>query len=246
MQGRIVALLTLAALLGISTPARAAGALVAHVAVASTNGGAGATTTAINATGGNLIVIYASLGTAIMTSDITDSTGSNTYTALSSVTSVITSQIFYAWNPTVSATMTWTLSHGSSFPSFEVLVFSGAQTSSDPFDVQNGNAPGASNTVQPGSITPNTSGEIIVSGLGCNCSSLPSIDSGFTVTDWEALNGGNSYGSAAAYFIQTSAASINPTWTEGSMLATGAVIGSFKVAAGSTPAPHFGLLGVGP
>ena len=81
-------------------------------------------------------------------------------------------------------------------------------------DVQNGTASptGSQPTVQPGSITPGATGEILVSSVGSTSQSTYSINSGFTITD-QANTFTPDFG--MAYLIDSGSGAINPTWTRG-------------------------------
>jgi len=107
-------------------------------------------------------------------------------------------------------------------------AFSGSSAS--PFDQQNGAAStGLVTSQQPGSITPTANNELIVTLFGdSNCSSIPTIDSGFTITDAIAYNGSSNYGGAVAYLFQNTATAINPAWSITSSGNTVSSIASFK------------------
>src|SRR5262249_33242092 len=101
---------------------------------------------------------------------------------------------------------------GGGFPSIFVQAFKNA--TANPFDAENGNTANPSTTNQVGSVTPASSGELIVTHLGWGTTGqTASIDSGFTITDQIDLVSGQHYGGALAYKIKTDAAAENPTWT---------------------------------
>lgn len=211
--------------------------LLAHTIIGST-GGTAVTTAGINTAGANLIVTGISYyGGSPGTSTPSDSKG-NTWTALTLYGNTAPNndaiQLFYCSNPTVGTGHTFTASAttGLTYPCIMVQAWSGAASSSQ-LDQQNGgfsNTAGA--TIQPGSITPTTNGQIIITALDASTSTNTySIDSSFTISDSMAYNSTNSVAGAMAYFIQPTAGAINPTWTSDSVPARAAAIASFKVSA---------------
>src|SRR6516164_3699207 len=122
--------------------------LIRHAVFASTDTN-GFTSSAIDTTGGDLIVINVASGAFTFS----DSAGNTWTTAVSETTfSPESSYILYAWNANVSATHTFTITGSNISPSFEVHVFSGSKTSADPLDQVNHAHALAGTTIQPGSI----------------------------------------------------------------------------------------------
>lgn len=197
-------------------------ALVAHT-------GAVHTTSALNTTGANLIVVVAAYDSAATLSDSLGNTW-NGLTAYSHGSDNYT-KIWYCYAPTVGSAQTFTLS--ISYGYLAVAAFSGATTT--PFDIENGAYTTGGVSLQTGSITPSIDNELIISGLcfGGN-SSAPSVDSGMTITDSTTASQNVSYGGALAYKIQTTAAAINPTWSWTTSEANSVAIASFK-SSSSTP-----------
>jgi hypothetical protein len=207
--------------------------LIRHAIFASTDSN-GFTSSSIDTTGGDLIVIQVSSGSFTFS----DSAGNTWTTAVSETTfSPESSYILYAWNANVSATHTFTIAGTSISPSFEVLVFSGSQITGDPLDqVNHAHALGGT-TIQPGSITPSADNGIIVSGVGHqDTSNTISVDSSLTITDQITQTNGQHVGSAAAYLFQGSAASIDPTWSEAAGNLYAASIASFLTRSGDESA----------
>lgn len=209
-------------------------ALVAHTGFISSSGNTN-TSSGINNTGANFLVMHAGWynGTTVNVS-ASDSLG-NTWTAGTKHTSnIVSSQIFYAVNPSVGAAQTFTITGAGTFFGAEAASFSGVATAS-PFDVQNGaGSVIAGTSLQPGSITPNASNELLITGVVTESGSgAHSINSSFTVTDDSAYSGGVNEGVGMAYLIQGAAAAVNPTWSwSGSANPLVASIAAFKVAAG--------------
>ncbi len=209
--------------------------LIGHVAVG--GNGSVATTAGITTTGANLIVVTVAHGGGADPT-ITDSKG-NTYTKRGSYQVPASNQtiiLYDAVAPTVGASHTFTATTSSDFPSIAVTAWSGA--SATPFDTQTGNGSLSSGTIQPGSITPAESNELFITGVqDPDATGSLSINSGFTISDQLTLSGGLYYGQGHAYFVQGSAAALNPTWTNsfgaGPIVA---VMATYKAAAAATQA----------
>ena len=187
-------------------------ALVQSVWKGST-GGATVTTDAADFTGCDLIVVGHTSFSPNTENTLSDSQG-NTWTALTVQQSdAVRFHLYYAAAPSVSSTQTFSLSSvTSSFPALAVVGFSGTHAS--PFDVSNGAVDNTGdNSMQPGSVTPSQNDSLVVTGIGCGTSTVPTMDGGFTVEEASATVGGNHFGIGLAYLIQTSAAAANPTWS---------------------------------
>lgn len=183
-------------------------AVVAHTAK---NGGN--TSSAINTTGASLIALGASQFSA--TADAgppTDSAG-NTWSSNTLYSSApVWLKQWYAKNPAVSATHTFTLGVSTGLGMFTVAAFSGVDTVS-PFDVENGHVNAASGaTVQAGSVTPSQSNSLAVTQIYlADVQSSFTIDSSYTITDQLAGVGGVREGGGMAW--NTVSAATNPTAT---------------------------------
>jgi len=194
---------------------------------AGSTGGSDITTSAINTTGANLIV--AGIASGSNTPTVSDSS-SNIWTPLNINGGGPNIQMFYCSAATVGSGHTFTTSTGNNAPSIYVLAFSGSAAS--PLDQQNGvGATSGITTVQPGSITPGQNNELIVTLLGIaapGAVSAGSINQGFTILGSQTFSGGNHYGGAIAYLMQSTAAAVNPTWTATGSASLLASIASFK------------------
>jgi hypothetical protein len=179
------------------------------------------TTGSINTSGANLLVVVLAayvFGTGIPPSTIpTDSKG-NTYTLAKAVSSggVPILAIYYCYSPTVGSGHTFTYpTVGSSAPSITAYAFSGATSS--PLDQTNsfaGTGYTGTSTMQTGSVTPTTNGQLVFTGINAYiASSSPTIDSSFVTPLFQATNAGHTYSSACSYIIQGTASAVNPTWT---------------------------------
>jgi len=231
-------LLSLLFSLAVCSPVFAGPALVAHT-IAGSVASAAVTTSVVNMTGANLIIIGITMyNGAGGTSAPSDSTGSNTWTPLTEYGNItpnyFTTQLYYCSPCTTSSSQTFSASATNAFtyPVIAVAGFSGASSSSV-FDQQNGNTnAGTATTIQPGSITPGGNGYIIVTMLdGGATTGGFSINSSFAISDSLAYSSGNYLATAMAYYFQPSAGAINPTWTFNSVAGQTASIASFKVPA---------------
>lgn len=199
------------------------------------------TSSAINTTGATLLIVTINqYNVDPTTATVTDSK-SNTWVAgtpalLPGGESNVA--IWYSWQ-SLSAGSGHTVTVTGSFAGVVFAAFSGTQTSSNPIDQQNG-----STTVQPnpgppqsfGSITPSTTGTLVISVLGIGTgATLPFTATGTTAVDSIAQTGGVNEGNGTSYVVQTSAVAVNPAWAwSGATTAVdiGGVNASFKAAAG--------------
>lgn len=209
------------------------------------NGGTG---TAFSSTGASLIVVaVAWYNGTTATPTLTDSQ-SNTWTALTTEANFSDSlALYYVASPTTNASHTVTLSGSSIYASLAVSCFSG--TAASPFDQQsvNGISPSAT-SIQPGSVTPTQGNELLLTAFEHNNAGDAggTINGGFTIIETSSPAPGSAPSLATAYLLQNAAAAANPTWTKpGSAVPIATVIGTFKVAGGSSAPPTLGLLGVG-
>lgn len=201
-------------------------------------------TPTVDTTGASLIVI--GIGTFSFdgsSGGITDS-ASNTYTALTEYRggSVIGQLMCYKYAPATSATHKWKWGSGNTtFPTIWVQVYSGTQTSSDPFvaGTDQGRASSGTNPDIGVSVTPSGVGDVFVTGEITQTSDVTAIGSGFTLLDHAPNTGAVGYGSAN--LISSDGSSKNPTWTSASdNFAVGIAI--FKAASGITVAQEIAAL----
>ncbi len=211
--------------------------LIAHTAKQSPDSN-GFTTSAINTTGADLIVLWLLSYNGVARPTISDLVGgnSNTWTALTDRGngSLTRGTFFYCVPTHVGSGHTFTVGGSGNFSSIYVEAWSGCLTSG-PFDQQNGGS-NSGTTVQPGSVTPGSANELVVTGCGNydvpgGSPSPPSADSGFSVSD-SFLTTANSMSGGMAYLVQTTATAENPTWTFAQAAAQLAAIATFKPAGG--------------
>ena len=203
-------------------------ALINHVeAGLGANGG---TTGSIDTTGASFLVLnvsYYDPGTAPTISD----SKSNTWSALTLQSSTGSSRLYYCASPSVGTGHTFSANGTGSYPSLQVLAFSGSHGT--PFDQQNGATSAGATSLATGSITPSEDNELVIAGLvhGDNTAGAVSIDGGFTAYK-NAFSSGNNMGGGIAYLIQTTATAANPSWSVTTSTQLAATIASFKAAAG--------------
>jgi len=213
-----------------------------------TQGTTGSATSApINTNGCNLLVVTVSAAGA---TTLTDSAG-NTWTAGTATSNGSNRvQIYYCYNPTTSASHTFTVTGSLTYPTISYYAcanYNGAT----PTQAAGGIAFSAL-SVQPGSLTPAQNGALLVAALnqGVTTAQTISIDSGFA-SDFANYVSGISVGGGSGYLLQSSAAAVNPTmsWptTTGNAAAAmmsflPAVTGASTYAITASPSP--GYLGV--
>jgi hypothetical protein len=200
------------------------------------------TTAAMDTSGANLLVAnaawYSGVGAGNNVGVLTDNK-SNVWTPLTrrTSTSQTDDQLFYVVNPIVGTghTFDYTASTEFIYPSLQVLACAGASPSAT-IDQQNGATGTSIATLATGSITPTQNDELIIAGLQVDCGgvnqTLVDIDSGF-VAALPTLYTAAYEGGCLAYLIQTTAATVNPTWNVFTSVNTSLAvsIASFKVVA---------------
>ena len=247
---RIVCILALIAAFAWSVPSQAAPAVVSHGFFQSIDQNTAAIA-GINTSGATLIVVEISANAQPTTVSCT--TPTNALTALTSYqpSSSPLVRFYYNSNPTTGAGQVCTATGGFTEPSIAVVAFSGTTTTS-PFDQQNGTATNTSSTTaQPGSVTPGTNGELLVTGYGSSSLTTAVTLAGapltWAITD-QAGDTTNAYMIAFGWAVQASAAAINPAWSwTGANGVWSTNIATFKPSAGggSTVPSTLSLMGVG-
>lgn len=183
--------------------------LVAHTGQGSTNTN-GFTTTSINTTGANLIVVAIDYDTAPTLAD----SFSNVWTVAAGPVGSSGSDtvLYYCANPTVGSGHTFTITVTNGSPVIFVQAWSGG--ASFPLNKTNGAGGGDAGTVQPGSITPGSNGELLVSSVfNADATNNVTINDSFSISDQLLQVNSEHFGGGAAYLIQAGGGAINPTWT---------------------------------
>ena len=212
--------------------------LVAH---GTAGGNTGATTSGLNTTGANFLIIGLGYfpGNTITISDSVNGGAGNTWTALTAYAGTLAAQMWYVQNPTnVGANHTFSFSAtGAVYGNMAAEAWSSMATSGVfQTGTDNGTNSGGTEvtTLQVGSITP--SGPTIVFsciGYGDTTGETLSMNDSFTLADHVAM--GSQQGMGLAYLIQTSGSAINPTWSFGGSITEwcGAGIAAFTYSAPS-------------
>jgi hypothetical protein len=134
-------------------------------------------------------------------------------------------RFFYCLACTVGPAQTFSVISCGCYPGLFVQAFSGVTSY-----IGLTNANGGTLTIQPGSQTPGANNALLVTSFTTHNGDVftSSIDSGFTITD--TLSGvANAFGGSMAYFVQSVAAPVNPTWTQaGSIYGIGATMLQFQ------------------
>lgn len=209
-------------------------AFVIGVSAQSATSDDGCTTSSIDTTGCDLLIIAVPQWPGVGAVTVSDSKG-NTWTALTTYTDPGSDKqirSYYCAAPTVGSGHTFTVAQGSCYSSIGVLGFSGAHAT--PADGQNGNSQTSGTSNQTGSVTPAEDNELFIAALtNWRYSDTTTIDSGFT----HQINlDGNAHSTSIhiAYKIQTTGGAENPTWSWNGANATPSTLITFKAAASAT------------
>jgi hypothetical protein len=189
-------------------------AFVASAVAKYSSGSSGCTTSAINTSGADLIVI-AITGYTGGTATVTDSKG-NTWTARTKYVDNATNastRLYYCANPTVGSGHTFTLSGNDVYGRINVAAFSGGHAS--PYDTETGrDQPGAGGVGTSGAVTPSVNGSLLIATHASLSANVDfNTSPAFTELDNHTAVGGQSYSTGFAYYIQPTAGSINSGWS---------------------------------
>ena len=213
----------------------------AHAAYSLITAGHGCTTAAgtsgsLDTTGGDIIFFLCESytgGTACTVSDSKSNTWNTAPPTTQTAAGLTRLQLYYAKNANVGTSHTFTVS-SASYATSCVAAFSGSDTSS-PYDQEAGSTVASGMTVTPGSVTPTTDNQIVISGMAGNFNNTLSVDSGFTIID--QIQYVPFFSTALSYKIQTTAAAVNPVWTWVTSGDAAALNATFKSSGGAAPAP---------
>lgn len=206
--------------------------LIAHTAKSSGSGNS-VESDAIDTTGADFLVLavadYAVSNSRSISDNISGVPTGNTWHALTDADDgTLRVTIYWCKPSSVGPGHTFLDTGTFAFPAIAVAAFSGAHAT--PFDVQAiGNATSATASAGSG-ITPTQSGELIIAAVGVGVGSIPSINSGFTISDARDYSDGLALGVGLAYLLQTTAAPVDPDWTLSGSSPWVAAIASFKGA----------------
>ncbi len=169
-------------------------------------------TPSLNTTGANALIAFVGFLATATTPTMADSK-SNTWVNIGSIAVGNNPKLacFVCLNPSSVGTLhTFSATGTNTFASLQVSAFSVSGGMLTEVLVTASNAAGTSKAT--GSITPaDSSGELLMTALVFNAVATASVDSSFSLLDQLNFVASNSYGIAAAYIVQGTAA--NPTWT---------------------------------
>ena len=209
----------------------------------SDNSSGALTTSPINTTGATLLVA-AECGWCEPPGTLSDS-NNNTWHPLTEYgdSGVCTSiQMFYSYAPTTSTNHTFT-NAGTGYNSLAVMAFSGTLSTSSVYDASTGGK-STSPSFQPGNIAPSQLGELVTSFAcsGSTDATTGSVSSPFTLANYlyGNANGSNAEDTGSAYWISTSEAQVNPSWTFSGDSDNVAAIATFKTGATGVPSVLIG------
>jgi len=145
--------------------------------------------------------------------DCTSSTG-DTYTLDENTNNDVDVTIYSKGTPTVTSSMTVSITPGASTTSVWILGFSGHNTKDQ--SSQHGINTTTGTSIQPGALTPSAANQLAITNLCTDGSPTGfSIDSSFTnpVGAHNPAVSGVNYGASGAYLINPALSSLNPTWS---------------------------------
>ncbi len=210
-------------------------------------GESGGTTSAINSSTANLLVACVAFasGGSITISDSKSNSWTAGQTAANGPSSL---RLYYSVPTSVGTGHTFTIAGSPIYAAISVQAWAGAHAT--PYDQINNGAGDPVSSIQPGSVTPSDNGQLLITCMqnsGDTSDSGRTLNSSFTVAGQKGLVGSVSYPVASGYYVQPTAAAINPTWSwsSGATQAV-ALIATFKAGAGGGSTICMGaLLGVG-
>jgi hypothetical protein len=180
--------------------------LLNHAYVNGTGTGT-ATSSGIDTTGVNLLVAWVHGGTF---TTFSDSKG-NTWTNLNDPSSTPRACFYYCLSPTVGTGHTFSNTNGNS-----ALIAAFAKSGTPAFDAQAAGSGGnyySGQSQSPGSITPATAADVMVTGIVFDTQASTtgaSINSSYSILD--AQHSTNGVNIILAYKIKSDATAENPTW----------------------------------
>ena len=140
-------------------------------------------------------------------------------------------QIYYCYSPTTSTSQTFSVAFGANNYYGGVGVMAFSRTVGSTVDQQN-NGTANSTSIQAGSVTPLSNNEVIIAMMAVQAafggSGVPTIGSGFTLANSSNGVSGTTISGAQAYFVQSTAAAINPQWSWTTSNDAAAVIATFR------------------
>ena len=183
------------------------------------------TLAAIDTSGANLLIGFASTWGASSPTGIQDPRG-NSWVALADQGSggTLHGRFYYSIPTSVGSGHVFTYYQSYTTCAFYVAAFGGASAS--PLDAQN-TAGSTGQTPQPGSVSPAQDDELIVAAIATGETTGYSINQGFGITDF-SLDSSAQVAEAMAYLIQSAKAAVIPAWTLSASRSAACAIATFK------------------
>ena len=148
-------------------------------------------------------------------------------------------QIWYCYGPTTGTADKYTISESGGvvdYFSINVVAFSGTATTSSVF--QSGSDAGATSssgaTIQPGSVTPNATGDLVITLVSSGDSAAPSVSVNDSFTSQSYQDNGKDMDGGLAYLVDGNTNGINPTWTISGDTHLAASIAIFVASSGNS------------
>ncbi len=210
-----------------------------HKIKQSTGGSTGATTDAVDASTATFVVLAICYDSGATGVSVTDTSG-KTWVARTEWdgTGAHTPWVrIYDCVSTFTASHTFSVACTAGFASIAAIGFTGNAAS--PADQQSG-AFTTGGAALPGSVTPSEDNELLITAIGGSTGGVTyAVGSSFTLLDTTALVGGQAYGLATGYKIQTTAGAENPSWTGDTGDHIAAII-TYKAAGGGGGGSNWG------
>lgn len=189
--------------------------LIDNEMAAFTSASSGCTTAAINTTGADLLILCVT-GYTGNNFAVSDSKG-NTWTArtLRYDDEDFYTRVYYCVPTSVGSGHTFTLSGTDVYGRLFAAAFSGGNSS--PYDTETFTKANASaNAVSSGAVTPAQDGSLLIGFLGAETGGSFDCSGGspaFTLLDMSTYVPSQNVGGGLGYYVQSSAASIDSSWT---------------------------------
>ncbi len=189
-------------------------------------------TTGTDTTGCTALVVYC--GTGATGATVSDSK-SNTWTALTQYQSTSVDETikgYYAENPTVGSSHTFTCTTTAAYPAMCMMGLSGTGTSSILRSQAGGGTSGAAMTLSPGSVSPDSTDIVLSAITTAAASGATTIDSSFLLVTSQTYVAATNYAMYCAWKDAPSGTE-NPAWSWANSTTVAGTNTVFKKAAAS-------------
>lgn len=189
-------------------------------------GSNGGTTTGIDTTGMNFIVVGVSCGSGI-TPTFSDSKG-NTWGVVAASSASPYALLYYCFNPIVGAGHTFTVTSAGGFNGICVTAFHGTINTAaiDQFSTVQTSGTSPVGT----SITPSSNNQLVVTVMqNQSATGSYTVDSPYEVLITRVQSNGVAYGVGLGCYVQGTAAATAPTWHQAANVQASIVVASFPI-----------------